>query len=414
MGRILFMMLLGGLVAVLGAAALPNTAASNVSAQPEERPYRVIGYFAGWSVYDRAYFVTDIPAEHLTHINYAFANYTLDGEVIVGDPWGDMQMPYPGEQESGDERGNFNQLRLLKERYPHLQTLISIGGWTWSQFFSPVAADPERRQRFADSAVEFMLRHGFDGVDIDWEYPGAQGHPLNRRSDDDPENFILLLSAVRERLDAQGAQDGRTYLLTIATGAGNQAIDAVDWVRVAELVDWINVMTYDMAGGWSSITGFHAPLYPSAQPPPEGTSTDTAMRRYLATGVPADQLVVGVPFYGRGFASVAATNDGLHQPFEGSPPGTWEPGAFDYGDLVENYIGAPGYTRYWSDAAQSPWLFNAETGVWISYDDPEALTVKANYVRDNGFGGLMFWELSADDDDATLLTTLSAALNGAG
>ncbi|MGQ9908489.1 MAG: glycoside hydrolase family 18 protein [Candidatus Flexifilum sp.] len=406
--RILFRLICaGGLAALLSAAALPN------AAQPDERPYRVIGYFAGWSVYDRAYFVTDIPAEHLTHINYAFANYTPDGEVIAGDPWADMQMPYPGETEQGDERGNFNQLRLLKARHPHLRTLISIGGWTWSQFFSPVAADPERRQRFAASAVEFMRRHGFDGVDIDWEYPGAPGHPLNRRSPDDPENFILLLAALRERLAAQGAQDGRQYLLTIAAGAGDQAIAAVDWARVAPLVDWINVMTYDMAGGWSRVTGFHAPLYPSAQPPPEGTSTDTALRRFLDAGVPADQLVVGVPFYGRGFAGVGPAHDGLHQPFDGVPPGTWEPGAFDYGDLVAHYIGQPGCVRHWSDAAQVPWLFNPETGIWITYDDPESLARKAEYVRDRGFGGMMFWELSADDDAAALLTTISTALNGA-
>lgn len=370
-------------------------------------PYRIVGYFTGWAIYGRQYFVTDVPAEHLTHINYAFANISARGEVVLGDEWGDTQVTYPGESEGG---GNFHQLRLLKAAHPHLQTLISVGGWTWSGRFSDAALTPESRARFAQSAVDFMVQHGFDGVDLDWEYPTGGGDPGNTVRPEDPENFILLLEAVRTALDARGTQDGRTYLLTIAAGAGERAYAPLDWARIHPLLDWINVMTYDYAGSWSDVTGFNAPLYDSSDTPPENGSADRSLQAFLARGVPADKIVLGAAFYGRGWSGVGADNNGLHQPYTGLPTGTWEDGVFDYDDVIMNHL--PNATRYWDARAGVPYIYNSDTGVMISYDDPESLTLKADYVREHGLGGVMFWELSSDDADHTLLRTLSTALNG--
>lgn len=377
-------------------------AAGTVSGQESAPGYRVVAYFTSWSIYARNYFVTDIPAEKLTHINYAFFNISEAGECILGDPWADVEFPYPGDADGETLRGNFKQLALLKEQHPGLQTLMSIGGWTWSGRFSDTALTAESREKFARSCIALMTQYGFDGLDIDWEYPGGGGLEGNAARPEDTVNFTLLLAELRAQLDAQGAQDERGYLLTIAAPAGSQ-YRQMELDKIHDYLDWINVMTYDFAGGWSARTGFNASLYGA-------TSADTALRAYLEAGIPAAKLQMGVPFYGRGFAGVADTDDGVNQPFNGLPKGSWEPGFFDYSDLAANYVGA--FERHWDETARVPWLYSATEGVMISYDDAESLVAKADYVRDAGLGGVMIWELSADDDANTLLATLYDRLNG--
>ena len=392
------------LFTLFGALAL----SARLDAQGQTMPthdYRVIGYYAGWTVYND-FPVSSIRADQLTHINYAFANISESGEVVLGDPGADVEKPDPNDTSGAELQGNFRQLQLLKQAYPHLKTLISVGGWSWSDRFSDAALTPESRATFARSAVDFIVRYGFDGVDLDWEYPTGGGEPGNGERAEDPENFVLLLAELRAQLDARGATDGRAYLLTIALGASRTAYQPLDWERIHPLLDWINVMTYDMSGPWSAITGFRAPLYDSQPNPPEGTSADTALQAILALGVPADKLVMGVPFYGGGWANVGPANDGLHQPFSGLPEGTREQGTFDYADLAANYVTEA--TRHWDETAQVPWLYDAETGVMITYDDPQSLTGKAQYVREHGLGGIMIWELSTDD--GALLTAIDAAL----
>ncbi|MDZ4769126.1 MAG: glycoside hydrolase family 18 protein [Chloroflexota bacterium] len=380
-----------------------------LAAQESPSDYRVIGYFTSWGIYGRQYFVNEIPADKLTHINYAFVNISETGECILGDEWADTQHVYLGNDAGSPPPGNFNQLNLLKEAYPHLQTLISVGGWTWSGRFSDMALTTESRQRFAASCVDFMLRYGFDGIDLDWEYPTGGGNVGNIERPEDQENFILLLAEFRAQLDAQGSTDGRPYLLTIAAGAGERAYATLDWSRIHPLLDWINVMAYDMSGAWSDLTGFNAPLFDSTANPPEGTSVDTALRAYLALGVPSDKLVMGVAFYGRGWAGVAADGDGLHQSFASLPEGRWSAGTFEYNELTPDMMNS--YTRFWDETAQVPWLYNADDGIMITYDDPESLAVKAEYVRENGLGGVMLWELSQDTTESALLSALFDTLS---
>jgi chitinase len=391
---------------LLTLGAVPMTTMAQKS--NEIPAYRIVGYYPGWAIYDQQYFVTDIPADMLTHLNYAFATISDAGEVRLFDEWGDTQFPYPGEEGSTGLLGNFHQLQLLKQAHPHLQTLISIGGWTESGRFSDVALTPESRGRFARSAVEFMLRYGFDGIDIDWEYPTGGGLTGNIERPEDAENFVLLLQELRTQLDAQGSQNGRHYLLTIALGSGRDAYAPLAWARIHPLLDWINVMTYDMSGTWSSVTGFNAPLYDSMPNPPEVSSTATTLNDLLALGVPADKLVMGVPFYGSAWQGVSAANNGLHQPFT-APAG--DGGSFAYRDLAANYLNNSDYQAFWDESAQAPWLYSANAGVMIAYDDPRSIALKANFVREHGLGGMMFWELSQDTADATLLTTIYNALN---
>nr|QGH83626.1 chintase [uncultured bacterium] len=383
------------------------------SASAQEPVYRVIGYFMSWGIYARSYFVTDIPADQLTHINYAFANVSEDGECVVGDEWADAQYPYPGDPADAPYLGNFHQLNVLKEQYPQIKTPISVGGWTWSERFSDAALTAESRAKFACSCVALMKQYGFDGLDIDWEYPVSVGANPAVGRPEDTKNFTLLLAELRAQLDAQGEQDdGTHYLLTIAAPAGPNQYRNIQLGRIHPYLDWINVMTYDLYGAWDKTTNFNAPLYPSsddANTDDARLTADAALQAYLAAGIPAEKLVMGVPFYGRGWAGVPDTHNGLFQPATRIPAGTWEPGSFGYSDLVANYL--PTMTRYWHAEASVPWLYDADQQLMISYDDPESLRIKADYVKNAGLGGIMFWELSADTDEHALVNALYDQLN---
>ena len=395
--RILLVLLLA--VCLLTAAPL---AAQEPTGTPavNAAPYRINGYFASWAIYDRQYFVTNIPADKLTDLTYAFAAVSDSDEITFLDQWADTEYPYPGDKDSALLKGNFHQLQILKAAHPQLQTLISIGGWTGSAKFSDVALTQASRDKFASSVVAFVTKYGFDGVDIDWEYPTGDGDPGNVTRPEDKDNFVLMLADLRSQLDAQGAKDSHHYLLTIALSADKGDYTPLDWTKITPLLDWINVMTYDMAGDWSDVTGFNSPLYGTSSE----LSVDATISGLLALGVPANKLLLGAPFYGRGWSGAGSQNSGLNQPYKSIPQGTSEQGSYDYWDLAAHYIGK--YQRFWSEAAQVPWLYDAKSGTMISYDDPQSLAGKAEYVRGQGLGGMMVWELSEDTPDSALLTAI--------
>jgi chitinase len=371
-----------------------------VAAQEDQPQYRVIGYFSSWGIYDREYFVTDIAADKLTHINYAFFLISENGECILGDEWADTQFPYPGDQEDEELRGNSKQLNLLKESHPGLQTLMSIGGWSGSDLFSDVALTDESRQKFVQSCIAMMTQYGFNGIDIDWEYPTGGGEVGNKARPEDKQNFTLLLAEFRRQFDELGSQRGQHYLLTIAAPSTVRQYANIELDKIIASLDWINVMTYDFSGPWSETTGFNAPLYPDAASPALATNNaDNTVRGYLAAGVPPEKLVLGVPFYGRGWGGVEETNDGLYQPYSG-----FSDGEYEYSDLVVNYVGK--FQRFWNDTAKVPWLYDADTGTMITYDDPESLAFKANYVKEQQLGGVMIWELASDDHSHSLLNAV--------
>ncbi len=359
---------------------------------------RVIGYFVEWGVYDRNYRVADIPAAQLTHVNYAFATIT-DGECAVYDPWAALEL----------RGGNFAQLVEIKAAYPHLKTLISVGGWTLSADFPEVAATAAGRGRFATSCVDFMLEYGFDGIDIDWEYPVTGG--LTEGAAADTENFTLLLRAVRSELDSRAPAS----LLTIAAPAGSDKVDNLEPAGIAAEVDWINLMTYDFYGGWEPTTNLHNALYMpdgSTAVHAETYNVDASVQRWLDEGVSADQLVVGVPLYGRGWGGVGSTDGGLFQAGRATSEGTWEAGMFDYDDLVENYIGDTRYTRRLHPSARVPTLYSEETGLFISYEDPESLGEKLDLIDALGLGGVMTWELDGDSVEHEMVAVMAERLIG--
>jgi len=377
---------------------------------------RVVGYFASWGVYGRNFHVADIPSEDITHVNYAFANISPALVIVHGDAYADVDRFYPGDSWApGALRGSFNQLRLLKARRPHLKTMISVGGWTWSGRFSDVALTPASRAAFATSCVQYMVTYGFDGVDLDWEYPVSGGLSSNVTRPADKQNYTLLLAEMRAQLNARAALDGRPYLLTIAGPAGPAIMANFELNLLHQYVDWINIMAYDFHGGWELTTNHNAPLHPAlGDPTPAPANTlwngAAAVAGYLAAGVPAAKLHLGMPFYGRGWSGVPATNSGLFQSATGLPVGTWEPGVFDYHDLAANYV-TPA-TRHWDASARVPWLYIPSSGLMVSYDDPESLGHKADFVVNQGLGGAMFWEFSGDDAARSLTRTISDRVLG--
>ena len=395
-----------------GSAGASQGAAGSPNAPGDKR---VIGYFTAWGVYGRDYHVTDIPAASLTHINYAFANISPEGECVLGDPYADTDKAYPGDTwDPGAKRGSFHQLELLKQQHPKLRTMISIGGWTWSARFSDVALTAASRKKFASSCVAFMTTWGFDGLDIDWEYPVTGGLDTNQYRPEDGHNYTLLLAELRQALDAEGATKGRHFELSIAAPSGPSIYAHMELGALSQSTDFINLMTYDFNGGWSDRTAFNAPLYAVPEDPTadasvrESFNTHSTVTAFAKAGVPKDKIVVGVPFYGRGWSGVTAKNGGLFQPFSGLPQGTWEAGIYDYHDLQKNYV--PTLTRSFHDTAKVPWLFDAAKGVMISYDDPQSIAIKGEYVKQQGLGGAMLWELSGDDAQSSLLGALVTSL----
>lgn len=334
--------------------------------------------------------VTPEEARRLTHINYAFANVTEDGRVVL-------------EQERDSVR--LTRLRALKEENPNLNILLAIGGWAWSDYFSNAALTDSSRARFAQTAVDLLDKHDLDGLDIDWEYPAQPGQD-NVYRPEDTKNFTRLLRTVRRHLDEQGERDGRTgddrYLLTIAAGASADFLEHTEMADAQAPLDFVNLMTYDFHGSWTEHTGHHANLYPPAIPDTTRRSTAEAVTLFVKAGVPPAKLVLGVPFYGRAWTGVTPQNDGLYQPYAEAR------GSFSYDTLANHVASRPGFTRQWDAAAQAPTLWNADSSLLVTYETPTSLRAKAHFVQSRGLAGMMYWEHTADD--GTLLRTLHAHL----
>ncbi len=390
----------------------PSSTPTGPTVTPTPGGKRMIGYFVEWGVYARNYHVKNIKtsgsAAKLTHINYAFAN-VVSSRCQLGDTYADYDRFYDAATsvdgvadtwDAGALRGNFNQLRKLKAEYPQIKVLISLGGWSWSGGFSD-AALPANRVAFVKSCIDLYIKDPrwtgvFDGIDIDWEYPGACGLTCNFRPED-TQNFTALLAEFRSQLNA--VRPG--LLLTIAAPAGQDKIAKIQVGSIHQYLDFINLMTYDFHGTWENTTNFNSPLYPATGDPAAGQklTTDEAVTTWLQGGTPPNKLVVGVPFYGKGWQGVGSANNGLWQASGGAAPGTYEPGSEDY-----KVLKTKGYPRFFQSQAQAAWLYSG--GIFWTYDDPPVMTAKMNYIKSKGLGGVMFWELSGDTSNGELITTL--------
>ncbi|TVY22711.1 Chitinase, partial [Lachnellula hyalina] len=345
--------------------------------------YKNAGYFVNWAIYGRDFQPQQLPASELTHVIYAFANLQSDGTVVLSDTYADLQKHYS--TDSWNDVGNnvygcIKQLYLLKKANRNMKTLLSIGGWTYS--------------------TNFALRQdlGFDGIDIDWEYPADATEAAN---------FVLLLQAVRSALDAYSAQyaPSNQFLITIACPAGPDNYNLLQMSQMDVYLDAWHLMAYDYAGSWSSYSGHDANIYPNtADPNSTPFSTSQAVSDYIANGVPASKLVLGVPLYGRSFEGTA----GIGQSFTGVGSGSWENGVWDYKALPK-----AGATVTYDSVASGTYSYDAAAEELISYDDPAQATVKAQYIASQGLGGAMYWETSADKTGSDSLISTIAGTFGA-
>jgi chitinase len=358
------------------------TAAGKTSAPPAQEA--VIAYIF---VQDHVIDPAPIAAEKLTHINYAFANIK-DGVIVEGF--------------KNDAR-NFQALNSLKARNPKLKVLVSVGGWTWSGQFSDVALTKDSRRKFVDSTVAFLERYKLDGLDVDWEFPGQEGlHNVNRPQD--KENCTALMADLRAALDKAGQKAGKRFLLTMAVQAADEWLEHTEMGKVAESLDFANLMAYDQfEPDGDAITGHHAPLF-THPANPKHLSAAIAVSHFIAAGVPPAKIVLGVPFYGHAWGQVPATEHGLYQPGKDTKQRIAE--SFEMIDKLEN---KDGFVHYWDDISKAPFLYNADKLLFISYDDQESIRLKGRYVSDRGLGGVMFWEYSGDPKNK-LLDAIHAGL----
>ncbi|MDR0181549.1 glycoside hydrolase family 18 protein [Lysobacter arvi] len=345
------------------------------------------------------YPVAEIPADTVTHLFYAFARIE-EGRCVI-------------EQ---DAPARFRELAELKTKHPALRTIVSIGGWE-AGGFSDAALTEESRERFVSSCVAMFFdthRGSFDGVDLDWEFPVYGGPKEITARPEDRENATRLAKEFRRQLDAKAKQRGQSYLLTAALPAGRMQsagpydpAKSYDLKALGELLDFVNLMTYDMGTAFSTVSTFNAPLreVPQDPLPPElrrANNVEGAVDFYLRHGVPADKLVLGVPFYGRGFRVKSAQNHGLYQPYT-------EPyAAGDWREIESKLLKDPKWTQHWHDVAQTPYLFNAAERVFVSYEDPKSIALRSQLAKARGLRGVFMWELTGDDDQRSLLKAMVA------
>lgn len=349
---------------------------------PNTQGYRSVVYFVNWAIYGRKHFPWDLPVESLTHILYAFANVRPEsGEVYLTDSWADSGIHWADRGDKWEDGhklyGCLKQLNLLKKRNRNLKLLLSIGGWTYSSNFKSPASTPQGRANFARSAVALLKNYGFDGLDIDWEYPSTPSEAAD---------WVALLKACREEMDAYARTlpSNPHFELTVACPAGPEKISVLDLAGMDRYLDFWNLMAYDYAGSWDQRAGHQANLYGTAAGAP--FSTAAALEIYTRHVHPS-KLVLGMPLYGRAFENT----NGVGQPFSGIGQGSWEAGVYDFKALPQ-----PGAREYYDPEAGASYSYDKEKRVMVSYDTVEMAREKAAYVKKHGLGGAMWWESSGD------------------
>jgi chitinase len=363
--------------------AIVLAAAASPAAWAQPSGFAIIGYVFPR---ERELQPSEIDAAKLTHVNYAFANLK-NGLLVEG---------------FAKDAFNLRVLTGLRQANPDLRILVSVGGWTWSKGFSDMALTAEGRRRFCESAVAYVRRHDLDGVDVDWEYPGLPGDD-NPHRPEDRENFTVLMTELRAALDRAAAGRPRRLLLTFAAGAFPDFIAKTEMPKVQAVVDFVNLMTYDFGGPGAGGRARHNAALRAAIDDPDALSAERAVRDFLAAGVPAGKLVLGVPFYGRAW-EVEGDYGPLHA------PGKRATALTDTGyHALRELPGRDGWLRLWDDAAQAPWLWHPARRLFVSYEDPRSLRLKTRLVREAGLGGVMFWEYFSDRS-GDLLGTLYGEL----
>lgn len=324
-----------------------------------QKDYKLIAYYTGDGLSVRQY-----PVSTLTHIIFSFLKLQND------------TLTFHNEQ----QKSSLEQIVALKKENPHLKVMVSIGGWSGCAPCSDLFSSAEHRNNFAVTAVKLFEEYHIDGIDLDWEYPAIEGYPGHAYKEADKENFTALIQRIREEM-------GDKYLLSFAAGGFVQYLQrSVEWQKVIPLVDFVNLMTYDLVGGYSLVTGHHTPLRDYN---PGQQSVKKCVNWLLEHNVPANKLIVGAAFYARVWQNVADTNHGLYQ------GGNFLQGVA-YKNFDTYFNDTSGYKKYWDKKAKAPFQYNRSKKLFATFDDERSIKAKTRFIRQKKLGGIMFWELIQD------------------
>ncbi len=394
---------------------------------------KIVAYFPEWGRYEAHdnYTADKISWEQITHLNYAFIDIDMaTNKLQLFDAYGfNLNMP---------------EINRLKKQHPHVKVMMSIGGWSRSAGFHNVALTEANRETFANSCVDFIKEYDFDGVDIDWEYPTfvREGDVLDNPNDlgtpsadiGEKETFTLLLKTIREKLDDHTKVTGKYYPLTIAVSINPNIITNTEPDKFINYIDFINVMSYDMHGAFEPITGHHSPLFSNPYEPyteMEKTyfNTVAALEFYRSYGIPSEKLILGVPFYSRGWGNVSSDYPIKNKLYNGTPislPGLFAEasvesvkGKWDGGrnagnnpyDYIENVMLGAGtsFVKYRDPWSKTPYIYSASKREMYTYEDVESVVEKMKFVNENNYGGVIIWELSGDTTN-NMLTAINQEL----
>ncbi|VDH99458.1 chitinase [Mytilus galloprovincialis] len=351
--------------------------------------YLRVCYYTNWSQYRKgiARFVPeDIDVKLCTHLIYAFAK--LDGYKLAAVEWNDDTTPW--------SKGMYERFNNLKLSNPSLKTLLAVGGWNFgSKPFSDMASQPSRRSIFINSTIEFLRKRNFDGLDIDWEYPATRGGPPQ-----DKMNLASLMKEMRKAFEEESKSTGKSrLLLTIAVPADEEKIkNGYDIEAISKSSDFINIMTYDFHGAWDPITGHNSPLFPRSKDMGYAAQKNInwVSNYWFKKGTPRSKIIIGFPLFGRGFTLTNQNSHDIGSRATGGSiagPHTSEVGYIANFEVCKMI--ADGAKVYRDKEQKVPYLVQGDQ--WIGYDDKESFTEKANWVKQNKFGGVMFWSLALDD-----------------
>ncbi|XP_032898834.1 acidic mammalian chitinase-like [Amblyraja radiata] len=344
--------------------------------------YRLVCYFTNWAQYrpgEGKYMVQSVDPCLCTHIIYAFAG--MKSNQIATYEWNDPKL--------------YKEVNSLKNKNSNLKTLLSVGGWNFgTQKFTAMVASSGTRQIFIKSVIAFLRGYGFDGLDIDWEYPGSRGSPPV-----DKHLYTILVQELMAAFEAEGKSAGKPRLLLSASVAGGKSnIDTgYEVPQLSKVIDFFNVMTYDFYGPWSHVTGENSPLYPLPNDKDYTNiyfNVEYAMNYWKGKGAPLEKLNVGFPTYGHTFR-LTSSSTAVGAPAGGAGPAgkyTRTAGFLAYYEICGFLNGA---TSEWNAPQDTPYAF--KTGIWIGYDNVKSFGDKVEWLKKNNFGGAMVWDLALDD-----------------